>query len=78
MPGVGLNLQDHLEVYVQQRCKQPITYYNKSSLQYPHHSIPVGIEWIKSKTGIGASCHLESGAFVRRNDTVDGLCLNSF
>ncbi|EJW81295.1 GMC oxidoreductase [Wuchereria bancrofti] len=70
LPGVGNNLQDHLEVYVQQQCTQPITLYNKSSWRYPHNMIKVGLEWYLSKTGLGASSHLESGGFVRSTPRV--------
>ncbi|EJD74318.1 GMC oxidoreductase, variant 2 [Loa loa] len=70
LPGVGNNLQDHLEVYVQQKCTQPITLYNKSSWRFPHNMIKVGFEWYMSKTGLGASSHLESGGFVRSKPRV--------
>ncbi|VDM98614.1 unnamed protein product [Thelazia callipaeda] len=65
LPGVGKNLQDHLEIYVQQKCTQPITLYNKSSWRFPHNMVKIGLEWFISNTGIGASSHLESGGFVR-------------
>jgi len=71
MPGVGSNLQDHLEIYVQQKCKKPITLYSSSSWKYPHKKIRVGLEWILNKTGVGASSHLESGGFVRSSPTVN-------
>lgn len=43
LPGVGQNLQDHLEIYVQQKCTQPITLYNKSNWMFPHHMIRNGL-----------------------------------
>ncbi|KAL3982009.1 Choline dehydrogenase mitochondrial [Acanthocheilonema viteae] len=70
LPGVGNNLQDHLEVYVQQKCTQPITLYNKSSWLFPHNMIKIGLEWYLSKTGLGASSHLESGGFVRSTPSI--------
>uniref|UniRef100_A0A915PCR3 Glucose-methanol-choline oxidoreductase N-terminal domain-containing protein n=1 Tax=Setaria digitata TaxID=48799 RepID=A0A915PCR3_9BILA len=70
LPGVGSNLQDHLEVYVQQKCTQPVTLYNKSSWRFPHNMVKVGLEWYLSKTGLGASSHLESGGFVRSTPKV--------
>lgn len=66
-PGVGSNLQDHLEVYVQQACSQPITlfkYWNWIS------KLRIGMQWILTKKGFGGSNHFESAAFVRSNSGV--------
>jgi len=60
--GVGENLQDHLELYIQQACIQPITlfkYWNLVSKGI------IGAQWLLSKTGIGASNQFESAAFIR-------------
>jgi choline dehydrogenase len=62
LPGVGRNLQDHLEVYVQQECVQPITLYRVLN---PLGKVKVGLEWYLFKSGVGASNHFESGAFIR-------------
>ncbi|XP_068607537.1 choline dehydrogenase, mitochondrial [Brachionichthys hirsutus] len=62
LPGVGCNLQDHLELYVQQQCKQPITLYKA---QKPFHMVKIGLEWLTMFTGYGATAHLESGGFIR-------------
>ncbi|XP_060622040.2 choline dehydrogenase, mitochondrial [Anolis sagrei] len=62
LPGVGQNLQDHLEVYVQQKCTQPITLYKA---QKPLQMIMIGLEWFLKSTGKGASAHLETGGFIR-------------
>ncbi|KAG7472261.1 hypothetical protein MATL_G00106980 [Megalops atlanticus] len=62
LPGVGSNLQDHLELYVQQECTQPITLYKA---QQPFHMIKIGLEWLLKYTGYGATAHLESGGFIR-------------
>ncbi|XP_028849471.1 choline dehydrogenase, mitochondrial [Denticeps clupeoides] len=62
LPGVGSNLQDHLEVYVQQQCTQPITLYKA---QKPLHMVRIGLEWLLKHTGYGATAHLESGGFIR-------------
>lgn len=70
VPGVGQNLQDHLEIYVQQECTQPVTLYNKSSWKFPHNMIKIGLEWFTNRTGLGASSHLETGGFARSDDTV--------
>ncbi|MGF1622370.1 MAG: choline dehydrogenase [Rhodomicrobiaceae bacterium] len=61
-PGVGQNLQDHLELYIQQACTQPITLYKHWSLL---GKALAGAEWLFFKTGLGASNQFESAAFVR-------------
>ncbi|MGI9332583.1 MAG: GMC oxidoreductase, partial [Gammaproteobacteria bacterium] len=61
-PGVGKNLQDHLELYVQQACTQPITLYSKLNL---FSKARIGAQWWLFKTGEGATNHFESAAFVR-------------
>ncbi|CAD5223166.1 unnamed protein product [Bursaphelenchus xylophilus] len=70
MPGVGNNLQDHLEIYVQQKCTQPITLYDKSSWKFPHNMIKTGLQWFYNQTGLAASSHLESGGFCRSSDDI--------
>ncbi|CAH8579528.1 unnamed protein product [Schistosoma turkestanicum] len=64
LPGVGQNLQDHLELYVQQACEKPITLY-KAQWKYPHVMIGIGLKWIMFRQGWGATTHLESGGFAR-------------
>ncbi|WP_419913294.1 choline dehydrogenase [Hoeflea sp.] len=61
-PGVGTNLQDHLELYVQQECTQPITLYSKMNLISKGL---IGAEWLFFKSGIGATNHFEAAAFLR-------------
>jgi choline dehydrogenase len=61
-PAVGENLQDHLELYIQQRCRQPITLF---SAQKPWRKLLIGIEWILFKSGLGATNHFETGGFIR-------------
>ena len=61
-PGVGQNLQDHLEVYIQQECTQPITLYSKLNL---FSKAMIGAQWLFFKSGDGATNHFESAAFVR-------------
>jgi len=61
-PSVGENLQDHLELYIQQRCRQPITLY--SALK-PWRKLLIGIEWMLFKSGLGATNHFEAGGFIR-------------
>ncbi len=60
--GVGANLQDHLETYVQYECKQPITLY---SAMHPVAKVKIGAEWMLKGTGLGATNHFESGGFIR-------------
>ncbi|SBW13414.1 choline dehydrogenase [Brucella sp. 10RB9215] len=67
-PGVGQNLQDHLEVYIQQECTQPITLYSKLNL---FSKAKIGVEWLLFKTGDGATNHFESAAFVRSKAGVE-------
>ena len=61
-PGVGQNLQDHLELYIQQACTQPITLFKYWNL---FGKMRVGLEWILKKSGPGASNAFESCAFLR-------------
>lgn len=68
LPGVGQNLQDHLEVYVQHACKQPVSLGPwLSKARAPR----IGAEWLFFKSGVGASNHFEAGGFIRSNDRVD-------
>ena len=62
LAGVGENLQDHLEVYFQFRCKQPITLNGKLGLISKGL---IGARWILFKSGLGATNHFESCAFIR-------------
>ncbi|KAF7695116.1 choline dehydrogenase, mitochondrial [Silurus meridionalis] len=62
LPGVGSNLQDHLELYIQQKCIKPITLYKA---QKPFQMAKIGLEWLLRFTGSGATAHLESGGFIR-------------
>lgn len=61
-PGVGKNLQDHLEVYIQQKCIQPITLYSKLNM---FSKALIGAQWMFFKRGDGATNHFESCAFLR-------------
>ena len=62
LPGVGENLQDHLEFYFQYRCKQPITLNGKLDLW---SKFLIGTRWLLKKDGLGATNHFESCAFIR-------------
>ena len=60
--GVGENLQDHLEVYFQFHCKEPITLNSKLNI---FSKFLIGAKWLLSKKGLGATNHFESCAFIR-------------
>jgi choline dehydrogenase len=68
LPGVGENLQDHLEVYIQHACKKPVSiapgmkWWRKPG---------IGAEWLFLRKGLGATNHFEAGGFVRSNSDVD-------
>jgi choline dehydrogenase len=67
LPGVGENLQDHLEVYVQCASKLPVTV----APAYKWRNRPlVGLKWLLFKSGPGATNHFEAGGFIRSNDEV--------
>ncbi|MGH6934273.1 MAG: choline dehydrogenase, partial [Dongiaceae bacterium] len=69
LPGVGQNLQDHIETYVQHRCLKPITLYPVQ--KNPLRQLLVGIEWTFLGTGLGASNHFEAGGFIRSRAGVE-------
>ncbi len=67
-PGVGKNLQDHLEVYVQAAAKEPVSLYALWNLR---GKARVGLEWLFRKSGPGASNQIEAGAFLRSSPDAD-------
>jgi choline dehydrogenase len=62
LPGVGQNLQDHLEFYFQFKCLKPISLNGKID---PLSKLFIGIRWILNKSGLGATNHFESCGFIR-------------
>ncbi|PAU81852.1 choline dehydrogenase [Halovibrio salipaludis] len=68
LPGVGSNLQDHLEFYFQFRCKQPTSLNSKLN---PLSKALIGARWILNKDGLGATNHFESCAFIRSKAGVE-------
>ncbi|QND52316.1 choline dehydrogenase [Phyllobacterium sp. 628] len=66
--GVGQNLQDHMEVYIQQESLKPITLNSKLGL---FSKAMIGAQWLFFKTGDGATNHFESAAFVRSKPGID-------
>jgi choline dehydrogenase len=67
-PGVGRNLQDHLEVYIQMASRQPITLYRHWNLISKGM---IGARWLLTKAGLGASNQFESAAFIRSRAGVE-------
>ena len=62
LPGVGANLQDHSEIYIQWACKEPITLNGKMG---PLGKLAIGARWLLRRDGLGASNHFEAGGFIR-------------
>ena len=62
LPGVGENLQDHLEFYFQVACKEPITLY---SVMNPFSKALIGARWLLRRDGLGATNHFETCGFIR-------------
>jgi choline dehydrogenase len=68
LPGVGENLQDHLEFYFQVASKEPITLYSQMST---FRRALIGARWILTKQGLGATNHFETGGFIRSRAGID-------
>ncbi len=66
LPAVGANLQDHLEVYIQHACTQPVS---MAPMLAKWRRPIIGLEWL-ARRGPGATNHFEAGGFVRSNDEV--------
>jgi choline dehydrogenase len=62
LPGVGENLQDHLEFYFQVACTQPITLYSSMN---PLAKALIGLRWLLRHDGLGVTNHFESCGFIR-------------
>ncbi|CAN5757198.1 choline dehydrogenase [soil metagenome] len=67
VPGVGEDLQDHLEVYIQHACKLPVSI--APGLKWRARP-RIGAEWLFLRKGLGATNHFEAGGFTRSNDDV--------
>jgi choline dehydrogenase len=67
IPAVGENLQDHLEVYIQHACRQPVSV--APALLWRNRPV-VGMRWLLFRSGPGATNHFEGGGFVRSNEAV--------
>jgi choline dehydrogenase len=62
LPGVGENLQDHLEFYFQIASKEPVTLFTHMT---PFRKALIGARWILAKSGLGSTNHFETGGFIR-------------
>ncbi|MGD9509491.1 MAG: choline dehydrogenase [Geminicoccaceae bacterium] len=62
LPGVGRDLQDHLEFYFQVACREPVTLLDAMR---PHNMVRIGLRWFLRHDGPAASSHLEAGGFIR-------------
>ena len=67
LPGVGANLQDHLEVYIQHACSQPVSM--QPALKWWRRP-ELGFRWLFMRSGPAATNHFEGGGFLRSNDEV--------
>ncbi|WP_439155674.1 choline dehydrogenase [Yoonia sp.] len=67
-PGVGQNLQDHLELYIQQAATKPVSLFSYWNLR---GKARIGAEWLLWKTGLGSSNQFESAGFIRSRAGVD-------
>lgn len=68
LPGVGENLQDHLEFYFQYRCLQPVSLNRKLDWW---NKLKIGVRWLLKKDGLGATNHFESCGFIRSRPGVE-------
>ncbi len=68
LPGVGGNLQDHLEIYMQVECPKPVTLNGSLGL---FSKAGIGLEWLLFKSGLGATNHFEACGFIRSKAGVE-------
>jgi choline dehydrogenase len=67
LPGVGENMQDHLEAFVMYACKEPVS---MAGILKPRNWPSIGVRWLARREGPAATNHFEAGGFVRSNDDV--------
>ncbi len=67
LPGVGKNLQDHLEVYFQVKCLQPVTL---NKYLNPFSKLLIGMQWMFFKSGPGATNQFETLGFIRSDKNI--------
>lgn len=68
LPGVGKNLQDHLEFYFQFKCLKPISLNGKLD---PLNKLLIGVRWLLHRSGLGATNHFESCGFIRSKASLE-------
>jgi choline dehydrogenase len=62
LAGVGENLMDHLELYVQYACTKPVSLFPSMSLM---GKAAIGVKWLATRKGLGATNHFETGGHIR-------------
>ena len=67
LPSFGLNPQDHFEIYLQTECLKPIS---QVTLNNPIKKLSIGIQWMSTKKGWGATNHFMEGVFIRSSSGV--------
>jgi len=68
LPAVGKNLQDHLDIYIQRECPEPVTM--TPALKFPRKAF-IGLRWLLNQRGEGATNHFEAGGALSTNDNID-------
>ena len=68
LPGVGANLQDHLELYLQYACKQQVSIYPATKWW---NQPAIGAQWLFLGKGLGASNQFEAGGFIRTREAFE-------
>ena len=68
LPGVGENLQDHLELLLQFRCLQPVSLYSSMN---PLGKLLIGLRWLLLRDGLGATNHMEATGFIRSDKGIE-------
>ena len=68
LPGVGRNLQDHLDWTIQWQCKQPVSHYSATK---PLGQALAGVEWLLAKRGVAASNLFEAGGYFRSRPGIE-------
>ncbi len=68
LPGVGENLQDHAEIYIQYACREPVTLNGRMGLV---SKAMIGLEWLLFRRGLSVSNHFEAGGFIRSDAALE-------
>jgi choline dehydrogenase len=68
LPGVGSNLQDHLELLLQYTCKEPVSLYDNMTML---GKLAIGVRWLLMRDGLGATNHMEATGFIRSDAGIE-------